>query len=61
MLGGFPLSVGEQQGIEITEEAVQDLCTKGSKCLVGWLGVPKKLNNKAFKFILMHMWRPAEN
>jgi hypothetical protein len=42
-LGGFPLSEGEQKGIAIAEGTTQDLCAKGSKCIVGRLGVPKKL------------------
>jgi hypothetical protein len=53
------LSGGEQKGIEIAEELIQDLRIKGSKCLVGRLGVPKKLNKEAFKAILLRIWRPA--
>jgi len=59
LLGGFPLSEGEQKGIEIAVDSVQDLWHKGSKCLVGRLGVPKKLNKEAFKLILLRIWRPA--
>lgn len=36
-----------------------DIRAKGSKCLVGRLGVPKKLNRVAFKAVLMRIWRPA--
>jgi hypothetical protein len=43
----------------LIEETVQDLRIKGSKCLVSWLGVPKKLNKEAFKGILMRIRRPA--
>jgi hypothetical protein len=43
-LGGFPLTEGEQKGITIADRTMQELRAKGSKCLVGWLGVPKKLN-----------------
>lgn len=45
VLDGFPLSKGEQTGIEIADDTIQDLCIKGSKCLVRRLGVPKKLHN----------------
>lgn len=47
VLGGFPLSEGEQKGITIDDAATQELRAKGSKCLVGRLGVPKKLNKEA--------------
>jgi hypothetical protein len=59
VLGGLPLTEGEKKGIEIAEETVQDLRIKGSKCLIGRLGVPKKLNKEAFKAVLMRIWRPA--
>lgn len=53
ILGGFPLFEGEQTGLVIAEEVTQDLRAKGTKCLVGRLGVPKKLNKEAFKAILV--------
>jgi len=59
VLWGLPLSEGEQKGLEIVETSTQELCNKGNKCLVGRLGVPKKLNNEAFKSILLRIWRPA--
>jgi hypothetical protein len=59
VLGGLPLSEGEQVVIEIAPEAIQELRIKGSKCLVGRLGVPKKLHKEAFKAILIKIWRPA--
>jgi hypothetical protein len=58
-LGGFPLSEGEQKGITIAEGTTQILCAKGSKCIVGRLWVPKKLNKEAFKAILIRIWRSA--
>jgi hypothetical protein len=61
VLEGFPLSEGERNGIEIADETVQNLRIKGSKCLVGRLGVPKKLNKESFKAILVRIWRPAGN
>lgn len=58
-VGRTPFNGGEKKGIKIAEEAVQDLRIKGSKCLIGRLGVPKKLNKEAFKAILMRIWKPV--
>jgi hypothetical protein len=58
-LGGLPFSEGEQKGLQISDESIQELRVKGSRCLVGRLGVPKKLNKEAFKAILVRIWRPA--
>jgi hypothetical protein len=44
-------------GITIGDEETEDLQVKGSKCLVGRLGVPKKLNKEAFKSLLLRIWR----
>jgi hypothetical protein len=49
---GFPLSEKEQIEIVVEESAIQELCNKGSLCLVGRLGVPKKLNKEAFITVL---------
>jgi len=57
-LGCFPLSKGEEKGITISDGTTQELRVKGSKCLVGRLGV-LILNKEAFKAVLMHIWRPA--
>jgi hypothetical protein len=59
VLGGFPLSKREQKEIVVAESAIQELCNKGSLCLVGRLGVPKKLNKEAFKAVLQRIWRPS--
>jgi hypothetical protein len=40
--GCFPLTKGEQQTINIGEEETEVLRGKGTKCLVGRLGNPKK-------------------
>jgi hypothetical protein len=61
VMGGFPLSEREHKGIEIADKTIQELRVKGSKCLVGRLGVPKKLNKEAFKAILIRIWRSACN
>jgi hypothetical protein len=55
--GKFPLTEGEQQGIQIELEDIADLRAKGSKCLVGKLGVPKRVNNEAFQSLLTRIWR----
>jgi len=44
VLGRLPLIEGEQREIQIEDETIQDLRDKGSKGVVGSLGVPKKLN-----------------
>jgi hypothetical protein len=53
------LSKGEQKGTEIVDETIEELRIKGSRCIVGRLGEPKKLNKDAFKAILVRIWRPA--
>lgn len=60
-LDGFPMSEGEQLGIEIADETVHDLRIKGSRCLVGRLGVPKNLNKETFIAVLLRIWQPAGN
>lgn len=37
VLGGVPLTEGEQHGIVIANETIKDLRDKGSRCLVGRL------------------------
>jgi len=58
-LGGLPLTEGELRDLRIADESTKELQVKGSRCLVGRLGAPKKLNKEAFKAILMRIWRPA--
>jgi hypothetical protein len=58
-LDGFLMTEGEQKGITIDDGEILDLKQKGTKCLVGRLGIPKKLNNEAFKAILLRIWRLA--
>jgi hypothetical protein len=55
----FPLTEGEQRGIDVSDEETEALPSKGSKCLVGRLGVAKKLNKEAFKSLLLKIWRPV--
>jgi hypothetical protein len=57
--GGFhksSLTDGEQKGIEISYLETENLRAKGSKCLVGRLGVPKKIHKEAFKSLLVRIW-----
>jgi hypothetical protein len=55
----FPLTEGERRGIDVSDEETEALCSKGSKCLVGRLGVAKKLNKEALKSLLLRIWRPV--
>jgi hypothetical protein len=60
-VGNFPLTKGEKKGILIDVEDVAELRTKGSKCLVGRLGVPKRINKEAFKTLLTRIWRTVKD
>lgn len=51
----------EKQGIKIGIEDVANLCERGSKCLVGRLGVPKRVNKEAFKSLLTRIWRTGRD
>lgn len=53
----FPLTVGEQRGISISDEDTEELRSKGLKCLVGRLGEAKKINKESFKAVLTRVWR----
>jgi hypothetical protein len=53
----FPLTEGEQRGIDVSDEETEVLRSKGSKCLVGRLGVAKEFNKEAFKSLLVRIWR----
>jgi hypothetical protein len=55
--GTFPLIESELQEIDIGEEETKELRTKGSKCLIGRLGVAKNIHKEAFKVILIRIWR----
>jgi hypothetical protein len=55
--GILPLTKGEKHGISIGDDEIEDLRTKGSKCLVGRLGDAKKINKEAFKSMLTRIWR----
>lgn len=55
--GTFPLIESELQEIDIGEDETEELRTKGSKCLIGRLGVAKKIHKEAFKAILVRIWR----
>jgi len=57
VLGAFPRTDREKQGILVEDGEIEDLRANGSKCLVGRLGVPKKINREAFKTLLTRIWR----
>lgn len=58
-IGNFPLTKGEKQCIQLGAKEVENLRVKGKKCLVGRLGVPKRVNKEAFKTLLIRIWRLA--
>jgi hypothetical protein len=53
----FPLTTGEKQGILIEDDETVDLQSKGELCLVGRLGVAKKINKEAFKATMVRVWK----
>jgi hypothetical protein len=53
----FPLKAGETKGISIEDDETVELRAMGLRCLVGKLGVNKKLNKEAFKSLLNRIWR----
>jgi hypothetical protein len=55
--GKFSLTNGEQKGIPIGYDDTKELRLKGTKCLVGQLGVQKKVNKEAFKTLLTRIWK----
>lgn len=55
--GGEQFLEEEIQGIDIGEDETEELCTKGSQCLVGRLGVAKRIHKEAFKALLTRIWR----
>lgn len=55
--GKFSLTNGEQKGIPIGDDDTEELRLKGMKCLVGQLGVQKKVNKEAFKTLLTRIWK----
>jgi hypothetical protein len=55
--GNFPLTEGEQKGILISDDEIEELRAKGSKCLVGRLGIAKKIDKEAFKTLLTRIWQ----
>jgi hypothetical protein len=52
----LPFTEGELKEIDIGDEETQELSTKGSKCLLGRLGVSKKIHRESFKANLIRIW-----
>jgi hypothetical protein len=59
--GLFPPTEGELQEVDISDDETKELRTKGSKCLIGRLGVAKKIHRDSFKAILTRIWRTVGN
>jgi hypothetical protein len=51
------LTSGELQGIPVNDDEMEDLCLNGTKCLVGRLGIAKKINKDNVKSVLTRIWR----
>jgi len=51
------LTKGESKSIQLEAEEVEELRAKGRKCLVGRMGVPKRINKEAFRNLLTRIWR----
>jgi len=58
-VGNFPLTEGESKSIQLEVEEVEELRAKGKKCLVGRMGVQKRINKNVFRKLLIHIWRLA--
>lgn len=61
VLGNYQFTDGESKEVNISEEETKELSTKGSKCLIGRLGVAKKIHRESFKAILVRIWRTVGN
>jgi hypothetical protein len=57
--GSLPLTSGKKQGIPVNDDDTEELRVKGAKCLVGRLGVAKKINKDSFWSVLTRIWRVA--
>lgn len=47
----------KSQGISVSDDEMDDLRAKGSRCLIGRLGAVKCFNKEAFKTLLLRIWR----
>jgi hypothetical protein len=54
--GKFPLTVGEQKGISIGNDDIEELRMKGLKCLLGKMGDAKRINKEAFNSMISRIW-----
>jgi hypothetical protein len=57
LCGRVSLTDGEKQGLTIEEGEIADGREKVGRCLVGRIGVERKINKEAFKTIMSCIWR----
>jgi hypothetical protein len=55
--GNLPFTEGESKEVDIGDEEMLELSTKGAKCLLGRLGVTKQIHRESFKANLIRIWR----
>ncbi|XP_059452415.1 uncharacterized protein LOC132183040 [Corylus avellana] len=53
----FSLIEGEQEGITVKEEDVENLVKIGERCLVGRIVAEKSINREAFRSLMTTLWR----
>jgi hypothetical protein len=59
--GIFPFTEGELHEFDISIDETEEQRTKGSKCLIGRLGVVKKIHRDTFKAVLVRIRRTVGN
>lgn len=57
----FPLNIGEQKVISISDDDIEEFRSKGLRCLIGRLGEAKRIKKEAFKSVLTRIWRLRGN
>ncbi|XP_059457118.1 uncharacterized protein LOC132186993 [Corylus avellana] len=57
LCGKISLIVGEKVGIPVSEGEIVADREKGERCLVGRIGIEKKVNKEAFRNVLSRIWR----
>jgi hypothetical protein len=53
----FSLTKGEQEGITVKEEDVENLVKIGERCLVGRIVAEKSINKDAFRSLMTTLWK----
>lgn len=57
LCGKLSLVGGKATGISVIEGEIAEGREIGKRCLVGKIGIEKKVNKKAFKSMLLRLWR----